>query len=246
MLFYFCEKQVKIIKNSGTLSNIMKETKMKRKFINAFTLAEVIIVIGIIGIVAEMVLPGVIANAEKQVFAAKVKEIYSILMQSTVNINNDCGGSLILCLSNPDVPQDDPTAKSEVINLYKKKFSLSKDCTDGVTTDCFGPEFRYLDGLTVASAFSSPSFATNSRVILKNGTAVGFKFYGTDSTTMYILFYVDVNNVKLPNRYGKDVFVFFYDRAKNTITMSDPATCATGTGQTCAQRVIQEGAITYY
>lgn len=219
---------------------------MKRKFINAFTLAEVIIVIGIIGIVAEMVLPGVIANTEKQVFATKVREIYSILMQSTTSINNDCGGSLILCIANPDVPQDDLAAKTTVIDLYKQKFSLAKDCTDGVTADCFGPEFRTLDGLTVATAFSTPAFATKSRMILKNGTAVGFKFYGTDSTSMYILFYVDVNNIKPPNRYGKDVYVFFYDRDKNAITMSNPATCTTGTGQTCAQKVIQEGAINYY
>ena len=56
----------------------------------AFTLAEVLIVIGIIGIVAEMVIPDLIYSSEKQIFAAKVKEIYSILIQTTTAINTEC------------------------------------------------------------------------------------------------------------------------------------------------------------
>lgn len=48
----------------------------------AFTLAEVLITLGIIGIVAAMTLPVVIGNYQKKVTAAKVKKFYSMFNQA--------------------------------------------------------------------------------------------------------------------------------------------------------------------
>ena len=44
----------------------------------AFTLAEVLITLGIIGIVAAMTLPVVIGNYQKKVTAAKVKKFWNL------------------------------------------------------------------------------------------------------------------------------------------------------------------------
>ena len=44
-----------------------------------FTLAEVLITLGIIGIVAAMTMPALIANHQKQVAATAVKKMYSQL-----------------------------------------------------------------------------------------------------------------------------------------------------------------------
>ena len=54
---------------------------MYRKYI-AFTLAEVLITLGIIGVVAAMTLPVVIGNYQKKVTAAKVKKFYSMFNQA--------------------------------------------------------------------------------------------------------------------------------------------------------------------
>ena len=52
---------------------------MKNK---AFTLAEVLITLGIIGIVAAMTLPTVINNYKKQVIASKLAKFYSVMNQA--------------------------------------------------------------------------------------------------------------------------------------------------------------------
>ncbi len=53
----------------------------------AFTLAEVLITLGIIGVVAAMTMPTLIAKYQKKVFATKVKQTYAILSNAmTVSI----------------------------------------------------------------------------------------------------------------------------------------------------------------
>lgn len=70
---------------------------------NAFTLAEVLITLGIIGIVVAMTLPTLIANHRKQVTVTKLKKIYTVMNQA-INISvaeygdvknwaADCGSS---------------------------------------------------------------------------------------------------------------------------------------------------------
>lgn len=47
-----------------------------------FTLAEVLITLGIIGVVAAMTMPSLIANHQEKVTVTKVKKVYSILSQA--------------------------------------------------------------------------------------------------------------------------------------------------------------------
>lgn len=50
---------------------------------NGFTLAEVLITLGIIGVVAALTLPTLIANYKKNVTVNKVKKFYSVMSQAT-------------------------------------------------------------------------------------------------------------------------------------------------------------------
>lgn len=69
----------------------------------AFTLAEVLITLGIIGVVAALTLPTLMANYRKHVVVTKLQKIYSVINQA-INMSNaeygdvsgwvkDCGGS---------------------------------------------------------------------------------------------------------------------------------------------------------
>lgn len=69
----------------------------------AFTLAEVLITLGIIGVVAALTLPTLMANYRKHVVVTKLQKIYSVMNQA-INMSNaeygdvsgwvkDCGGS---------------------------------------------------------------------------------------------------------------------------------------------------------
>lgn len=96
---------------------------MKRIF--AFTLAEVLITLGIIGIVAVMTIPAIINNSEKQSIVSKVKEAYSIMSQATGQIKNECGGTIKGCVTYPDALKTDTanasTNRVDIANLYKEK-----------------------------------------------------------------------------------------------------------------------------
>lgn len=48
----------------------------------AFTLAEVLITLGIIGIVAEMTIPSIYSNYQKQLVSARVQKFYSMMYQA--------------------------------------------------------------------------------------------------------------------------------------------------------------------
>ena len=61
---------------------------------NAFTLAEVLIVIGIIGVVSALTLPVLIGNYKKQLVETKLKETYSIINQMMLNSVAENGESI--------------------------------------------------------------------------------------------------------------------------------------------------------
>ena len=56
-----------------------KNVKNHKNFKNAFTLAEVLITLGIIGVVAAMTLPTLIANYQKQVYVNQLKKTVSVV-----------------------------------------------------------------------------------------------------------------------------------------------------------------------
>lgn len=207
----------------------------------AFTLAEVLITLGIIGIVAAITIPILLNNSDKQKIVSQVKENFSILAQATASINNDCGGDIAGCISNPG---NGTASIGEVANLYKAKLSLAKDCTDG-SAGCF-PNLIYkrLDNLN-GTNFESGGYS-NARFVLANGTSVAFAWNGVG----YIYFYVyfDINGTKGPNQYGKDWFGSYYNANTKTYTPG-PANgdCSTANvGGSCAVNIMRDGDITYY
>ncbi len=217
----------------------------------AFTIAEIIITLGIVGILAEMVIPMLIANVEKQVTVSKVKEIYSIFSQATNQLNNDCGGSISGCITSPTANTDnDNAARIEVTNLYKAKLSLSKDCTDG-SAGCFpnvGIKTLYPGGIW--NNLQADVRYNNAKFILANGTAVAFRWHGLSLPAQYFAIEVDLNNLANPNQHGKDYFFFIYDFNTRRLTPHTNADCVSpvvpnyGTG--CSKRILQENAINYY
>ena len=67
-------------KNDKVFSRFTSHFSLKK---TAFTLAEVLITLGIIGIVAAMTLPTMIMNHRKQVTVNKVKKFYTVMSQAT-------------------------------------------------------------------------------------------------------------------------------------------------------------------
>lgn len=66
-----------------------------REHKKAFTLAEVLITLGIIGVVAAITIPGLITKYQKLATVVKLKKVYSQLNQVMLSINDDPGLDVI-------------------------------------------------------------------------------------------------------------------------------------------------------
>ena len=61
---------------------------------NAFTLAEVLVTLGIIGVVAALTIPALIANYRNMVLENQFKKSYSILSQALISTKEELGENL--------------------------------------------------------------------------------------------------------------------------------------------------------
>lgn len=220
-----------------------------QKFVSkAFTLAEMLVAICILGILAEITLPELFYQQQKQTTTSEVRTVYNLLDQATKMIAMDCGGDLANCLANPNADDNDNAARTDLANLYKKKFAIMRDCT-GTTKGCFANTmYVYLDRSADAN-FDTRDYYDKARIVLKNGISIGFDWNGkTDFPPYYFIIPVDINNIDGPNQVGKDTFFFYYDMDKKCIKPYPILDCGTGTndGTGCSQRIIQESGIYYY
>jgi len=181
----------------------------------AFTLAEILITLAIIGIVAILTIPNLINNYSEKETVTKLKKIYSVLnnayrLAEVENgpitswfdneaemyqkdeagniIRNDKGESL--------VTNEYKQANDIIASKFKQYLNVTKDC--GHDTGCFSDELHYLQGENTINLIN---YQQNTRyfLALNDGTFIGFLRDGI---------YVDVNGFKGPNTIGKDVFQF--------------------------------------
>lgn len=182
--------------------------KNYKKYNFAFTLAEILITLGIIGVIASLTIPALIQNYTDQVTVVKLKETMSILQQAmTSAISNE--GPVDTWYSGAD---DNAAALAVVSQILSKYLKVTKNC--GTGTGCLPPS-KYLDGTHNFDLDTS----TYLKMILGNGTILAiWAWPQTYSVAPYTIlqmeFYVDVNGSSGPNTVGLDLFRFwFYPQA---------------------------------
>jgi len=193
---------------------------MKRK---AFTLAETLITLGIIGVVAAMTLPVLIQKYNKIVWVNQLKKSVSVvengfklaMAEDEVELLSDT--NLFLTIGNKYF--DDNLVFSNFISVLKKYFNITETENDySCTTD----EYKTLSGETAEDY--GLCFVGN-KVYLNDGTILFIDFMGQPEIKpteiinqikgfggkMYSdigLIEIDVNGKKNPNQYGRDRFSF--------------------------------------
>ena len=194
----------------GYQSNDKKQDdtpKVSRKA--AFTLAEVLITLGIIGVVAALTIPTLIANYRNQVYVNQLKKSVSTIEQGfkkalvddEVDDLNDTEMYGYL-KKNLDYEYatftsfDDPRV-SGFINYLKKYFNIV-DYTGVV---------KYPIGSLSPSGYSESSFG--SSLTFADGSILLINYVRCGSSNDAGYFFLDVNGKKGPNRFGKDIYVFY-------------------------------------
>lgn len=156
-----------------------------------FTLAEVLIVLGIIGIVAETTIPTLVNNVQDQVLKTSWKKAFSEISQVTMDIKNENGGDLTGLFANADT----------VATLYAEKIKTTSICRVSAGQTCMAGTYSSsdasltsVDGMVFAVGYVDPNC---------NNSTWGLANFGQNLCTEL---YIDVNGTKKPNKEGKDLF----------------------------------------
>ena len=102
---------------------------------NAFTLAEVLITLGIIGIVAAMTLPTLLNKYNEQVTVTKVKKFYSTINQALLFAVKNNGTVDVWDYIEKD-EESNSIRSNKLVNYLKPYLKISKDC--GIEESCIG------------------------------------------------------------------------------------------------------------
>lgn len=171
----------------------------------AFTLAEVLITLGIIGVVTAMTMPSLIQNYQEKATVTKLKKCYSLVSQAYVSILNDEGGSDTLQAG------DD----LEMMEKFGKYLKYQKTC--GRNKGCF-PNVTYKSVTGNGYSKWEDDTTDRSRAILTDGTLIMFNksamWRGNEGNYLYAQIYVDINGFKGPNQLGRDFFYFYINPEK--------------------------------
>lgn len=162
-----------------------------------FTLAEVLITLGIIGVVAAMTMPTLINNHREKETVVKLKKLNSTL-QNAYNImrQEEYGSSINSIL--------DYGTNDEFIDNFTKYLKVQNVCHEGELDDCFIVKSSYK---TIGNGVGTPMYSPNSTAfVLADGTVVIVSTRGTAIT--YKQLFVDLNGKNPPNTLGKDAFSF--------------------------------------
>lgn len=177
---------------------------MKQLKSNAFTLAEVLITLGIIGVVAALTIPALLTNLNHIKLQSQFKEGYSILARMVKEYNAD----------------DERGNLNNDQSLYKsfiKYFNSVTDCGDANTV-AVDTQYCITRRTSDSSKFNNDDKYTNyskttdsintvplddGQFYLQNGMLITFDISGTKKVS------IDINGKsQKPNAWGHDLFTF--------------------------------------
>ncbi len=216
----------------------------------AFTLAEVLITLGIIGVVAALTLPTVIQNYQKQVTVNKLKKAYSVLGQVAQKSIAD-NGSIDLA-SGEEV---DAATVEKFFNTYWLPYFNGVNAYPDKHSPALNNgknQYKYIN--RSLEIYSIGTIYDNGRIFFTtaDGTSYAISMmYWQDGKALYGYSQsvrVDINGIKPPNTYGKDVFNFEVDFEKG-IARPSCANCETSyinnicnaNGNYCSTKIIRDG-----
>lgn len=169
----------------------------------AFTLAEVLITLVVIGIVAAITI-NIIFNNQEEAYRSALKKSSSVLQQAFKKAIIDNGGFLPYNFDPENREIIDETA-SFIFNNYMK---VGKDCGKVLCFKKGEVKMQNFNGTSSFGGTYESSTYYGSSFILQDGSFYKIPSLSKDEISII----VDVNGVyKGPNRLGRDVFYFKYD-----------------------------------
>lgn len=166
----------------------------RQKNYKAFTLSEVLITLGILGVVIAMTLPALMSKYRKQEISARLKKFYTIMNQAIMMSELENGDIKYWEIRAPYTAGDGKydyniggASSYNFFNRYLAKYIKYYKVTQGYSKEN--------DDGTTTNEFSKVTFYDGSTSNFKQGTCIDFGF--------------DINGDKKPNKIGEDIFYFY-------------------------------------
>jgi len=192
-----------------SLSSTCELTRSQKK---GFTLAEILITLTVIGVVAALTIPTLLQNTNQAELKTALKREYANWTQAYLQLSAENGG--IEAVFSGD---GSASADANAMNAFLTKFSYIKNCGSGM--GCwYTTAQKALDGSTLYENFDADFNNNYGKAILADGSMiimkdkVGICNFGTGDGPLNetcALFGIDVNGAKPPNTRGKDYFLFW-------------------------------------
>lgn len=209
-----------------------------------FTLAEVLITLVIIGVIAALTIPTLMKNTQKQELITGLKKASSTLSQALMDISR-----------NNDAPAGDYSFMNNVdfVDEFAKVANVLKICN--TPNECFSSTLKNTDGKYKYLSGSNANLDTGKSFITADGQLFVYttqkNVYGLtteDSDNFIGRIIVDVNGQKNPNTVGRDVFTFYIINGKGIVpaganSLTDCS--SSGMGFTCTSRILRKGKMDY-
>lgn len=186
--------------------------------IRAFTLAEILIVLGIVGVIAAITIPMLITNYQKRLTLTRLQKHYAQLNQVIKLIDEEHGLAVLSGSATNSVQKYIlPHYKGATYyapNNYKKSM-------------CFNPNHYYLSAKQNDAQYNTLSttrkgscggyistpFSDMPSIELPDGACIGFNQLLGNRYYPEVTIFVDVNgSANPPNCLGKDMFWFYIDQ----------------------------------
>lgn len=235
------------------VNTVIKKTTKLPQYI-AFTIAELLIVIGIIGLIAEMTIPNLVNNYQKKVYVTQLQKSYSTLSSGFKQILASTGCSDLPCTGIIYASSDttiDGVESSGAFSILKKCYATQTGCHDKMIYSLNGgPAWVPSDYYSIL-VFKDGSIVGLSGLNTKCNVSNGTNQYANTCGTYN---FIDVNGTKPPNMFGRDVFRFYITLYGNILPAgsqndskwqhwgsASSYNCINGDGQACFERILEDG-----
>lgn len=186
-----------------------------KKIKKAFTLAEALIVVAVIGVIAALTVPAVVNNYQKEAFATHLKKIANDFTSATTVATVNRGKpsfrlSGVFCLRNN-------CSRCEYCDAFMSEY-MSAERQDNI----FNSSYRSISGSSsnfncAGRTYRLPSGAAICMTQKSQGDMVDYTTYHKP----YFQIDVDLNGTDGPNISGRDYFKFFIDYTGKVIGSED-------------------------
>lgn len=161
----------------------------------AFTLAEVLVTLGIIGVVSAMTVPTLMQNYQRKSYVTQLHKVYNELQQAAQQYMTDRNAV--------NLREAGLTSNEALANFVKTYFKVINDC-GAEQQPCFAESYKKISGDNLGQATTLPVNMT-----IASGVSLAFRVSNeeTGNNNKVAVFDVDINGKQGPNITGRDLFV---------------------------------------